>query len=83
MSGEPDNLVLVYLRRIDANIGQLIDDVQDPKRRVSSHEGQMTSVRADMTAMPMRVDQIEPRLDRIERQLEFGAAPTIRPGCAV
>jgi hypothetical protein len=29
MSEEPDNLVLVYLRRIDTKIDRLTDDVQD------------------------------------------------------
>jgi hypothetical protein len=29
MSGEPDNLVLVYLRRLDEKLDRRIGDVQD------------------------------------------------------
>ena len=48
MSQEPDNLVLVYLRRIDGKIDRLTDDVQALKHRVTSLEGQVASIRGDM-----------------------------------
>jgi hypothetical protein len=38
MSEEPDNLVLVYLRRIDDKIDRLTDDVQDLEQRMTSLE---------------------------------------------
>jgi uncharacterized protein YdcH (DUF465 family) len=82
MSGEPDNLILVYLRRIDAKVDRLIDDVQDLNHRITSLEGQaglqsaMGSIRTDMAAMSLRIDRIETRLDRIERRLDLVAVPT-------
>jgi hypothetical protein len=82
MSGEPDNLVLIYLRRLDEKLDRVIDDIQDLKHRITSLEGQvaglhsgMGSIRADMAAMPLRIDRIETRLDRIERRLDLVAAP--------
>jgi hypothetical protein len=63
MSGEPDNLVLVYLRRLDEKIDRLIGDVQDLKHRVALIDGQMASIRGDMAAMSLRTDRIERRLD--------------------
>jgi outer membrane murein-binding lipoprotein Lpp len=82
MSGEPDSLVLVYLRRIDGKIDRLIDDVQDLKHRVTSLEGQVAglrsetaSIRGDMAAMSLRIDRIETRLDRIERRLDLVPEP--------
>jgi hypothetical protein len=82
MSGEPDNLVLVYLRGIDAKIDRLIDDVQGLKHRVASFDGQAAapqsaigSIRGDMAAMSLRIGRIETRLDRIERRLDLVAAP--------
>jgi hypothetical protein len=71
MSGELDNLVLVYLRRIDGKIDRLSDDIQDLKHRVTSLEGQVASIRADMAAMSFRID----RIDRIERRLELVPTP--------
>jgi outer membrane murein-binding lipoprotein Lpp len=50
MSAEPDNLVLVYLRRIDGKIDRLTEDVQDLKHRVTSLESEVASFRADMAA---------------------------------
>jgi hypothetical protein len=39
MSGEPDHLVLVYLRRLEEKLDQLIGRIQDLKHRVTSLEG--------------------------------------------
>jgi hypothetical protein len=51
MSEEPDNLVLIYLRRIDGKIDRLTDDVQDLKHRVTLLEDQVAGARADLAAM--------------------------------
>jgi cell division septum initiation protein DivIVA len=47
MSEEPDNMVLVYLRRIDGKIDRLIEDVQDLKHRVTSLDGQVAGLRSE------------------------------------
>jgi hypothetical protein len=44
MSGEPDNLVLVYLRRLDEKVDHLLDDVQDLKHRVTSLEARVAAL---------------------------------------
>ncbi len=44
MSEAPDNLVLVYLPRIDGKIDRLTEDVQDLKNRVTSLEGQVAGL---------------------------------------
>jgi outer membrane murein-binding lipoprotein Lpp len=77
MSEEPDNLVLVYLRRIDGKVDRLIEDIQDVKHRVTSLEGQVASIRSDMAAMSMRIDRLETRFDRIERRLDIVPQPTV------
>ena len=53
MSEEPDNLVLVYLRRIDAKTDRLTEDVQDLKHRVTSLEGQVAGLRSDLVSAPI------------------------------
>ena len=61
---EPDNVVLIYLRRIDEKVDRVIDDV----RRVTNlEEGQ--------AGIQRRLDRVEARLDRIERRLDLVELP--------
>ena len=78
MADEPENLILVYLRRIDAKLDRVIDDVQDLKHRVTSLElstarlsSDIGGLRADYAGLQVRVDRIETRLERIERRLDL------------
>jgi len=65
---EPDNVVVVYLRRIDEKADRVIDDVRDIKFRVTNlDEGQ--------AGIQRRLDRVEVRLDRIERRLDLVDLP--------
>jgi predicted nucleic acid-binding Zn-ribbon protein len=64
MVEEPDNIVLVMLRRMDGKLDRIIEDVQNLKVR-------MTSVEEGLVGVNRRVDRIEERLDRIERRLDL------------
>jgi len=65
---EPDNVVPVYLRRIDEKVDRVIDDVRDIKFRVTNlEEGQ--------AGIQRRLDRVEARLDRIERRLDLVELP--------
>ena len=65
---EPDNMVLVYLRRIDEKVDRVIDDVRDIKFRVTNlEEGQ--------AGIQRQLDWVEARLDRIERRLDLVEPP--------
>ena len=63
MADEPDSLVLVYLRRIDAKVDRLIDDVNDLKAGVSSVEENLAGVHRHIDRLEVRVERIERRLD--------------------
>ena len=84
MSGEPDNIILVYLRRIDAKLDRLIDNVRDLKHRRSPRSrarlpGCARKRRASAAiwaAASLRIDRIETRLDRIERRLDLVPSTT-------
>lgn len=76
MSDEPENPVLVYLRRIDEKIDRLSDDIGDLRQRVTSLDEQAARIRGDMVAMSSRIDGIRQRLDRIERRFDLVASET-------
>ena len=62
MAEKPDNIILVMLRRIDARLERLVDDVQDLKIR-------MTHVVEGLAGVNRRLDRLEVRVDRIEKRL--------------
>ena len=70
MADGPENLVLVYLWRLDEKMDRVLGDIQDLKHRVTSLERQAADMRVDMIAMSTRMDRIEMRLDRMERRLD-------------
>jgi hypothetical protein len=65
---EPDNVVLVYLRRIDEKVDRVIDDVRDIKFRVTNFEEGQAGIQR-------RSDRVEAWLDRIERHLDLVELP--------
>jgi hypothetical protein len=73
MSSEPENLVLVFLRRIDAKGDDLRADMAEVKQRLTTLEIQvanLSSMESSHYAQVMqRLDRHEGRLDRIERRL--------------
>ncbi|MEM1103751.1 MAG: hypothetical protein AAGH48_06555 [Pseudomonadota bacterium] len=64
MADEPENVVLIMLRRMDEKLDRVLDDVQNLKVR-------MTAVEEGLVALNRRVDKVEMRLDRIERRLDL------------
>eukprot|EP01037_Dinobryon_pediforme_P020139 gene20139-20686_t len=63
---EPDNIILVYLRRISEQMEALREDVREIKTRLGILEQQGASLSS-------RIDRVEMRLDRIERRLDLQA----------
>ena len=68
MADEPDNLVLVMLRKMDAKLDRLSEDMRDVKVR-------MTHVEEGLAGVNRRLDRIEVRVDRIEARLELVDSP--------
>jgi archaellum component FlaC len=64
MANEPENVVLVLLRRIDERTERMADDLQDLKVRV-------TSVEEGLAGVNRRLDRLESRMERVERRLEL------------
>lgn len=72
MSDEPENIVLIYLRRLDAKTDRVLEELTDVKHRVTALElqiGQYAATEQSHYAASMsRFDRIETRLDRLERR---------------
>jgi len=64
---EPDNVALVYLRRIDEKVDRVIEDVRDIKFRVTNLEEGQAGI--------LRLDRVNARLDRIELRLDLVELP--------
>ena len=64
MAGEPDNVDLVLLRKIDERTERISDDLQDLKVR-------MTSVEEGLAGVNRRLDRLEGPVERIKRRLEL------------
>lgn len=71
MTDAPDNLILVYLRRLDEKSDRLADDMRDVKARLTSLESQVALLHGDFARQSERIDRLEIRLDRIERRLDI------------
>lgn len=78
MSDEPENLDLVYLRRLDGKMDAVQGDIREIKHRLATVELGLAGVRRDVAALAeadamiqVRFDRVNERLDRIERRLDI------------
>jgi hypothetical protein len=75
MSDQPESLTLIFLRRLDAKMDRVLDDMGDVRHRLTTLEiqvGQLASTEASHYAgLAQRIDRVEQRLDRIERRLDL------------
>ena len=72
MSDHPENLMLVYLRRIDERIEA---DLRDVKRRLTSDGEQAANIYQSYAGLQVRFDRMGNRIERIERRLDLQHAP--------
>lgn len=82
MSDEPENLVLVYLRRLDAKLDRVLSDIAELKLRQTQTTQAVVSLRRDqasdaetMAHVQAQVDQLRERLERVERRLDLVDEP--------
>jgi septation ring formation regulator EzrA len=64
MADEPDNLVLVYLRRFDEKLDAVRLDIREIKPRLVVIEQQYGSISS-------RLNRLEDRLERLERGFDL------------
>ncbi len=66
MADEPENVVLVLLRRIDQRTDRMASDLADLKLRVTAVEEGLAGVNRRLDRIEQRVERIEHRLDLVE-----------------
>ena len=66
MADEPDNHTLLLLRRMDAKLDRVLEDVHDLKVRMSSVEEGIAGIHRRLDRLDVRVDRIERRLDLVD-----------------
>ena len=78
MADEPENLVLVYLRRIDSKVDAIAVDVRELKERQSAVEYGLSGVRRDVAALSETdarlqagMDRLRDEVSRINRRLDL------------
>lgn len=76
MSDAPDNIFLVYLRRLDEKLDRVIQIQGDHGSRLTRLELGLAGVRRDQAQdaervahVEARIDQVFERLDRIDKRL--------------
>jgi hypothetical protein len=61
VSDAPDNLMLVYLRKMDEKLDRLTTSVTELARRVTSLETKVALLHGDFAGQSERIDRIELR----------------------
>jgi len=79
VSDQPENILLVFLRRLDAKMDGLAQDIADLKHRMTAVEIQLGSMasteQSHYASVALRLDRQDARLERIERRLDLTDAP--------
>jgi len=78
MNEDPENLTLVFLRRLDGKLDRLIEDMREVKLRLTTVEttlGNLAATEMSHYAITSgRTDRIDDRLDRMEKRLDLREA---------
>ena len=64
MADEPDNVV--FVRRIDAKLDRVSDEMRDLKVRATATEEAIAGVNCRLDRLETRIERIEKRLDLVE-----------------
>ena len=75
MADEPENLVLVYPRRFDQQLGEMRCDIRNLALRVGALAQRFSALEARFASLQEQMIGANQRLDRIERRLDLADAP--------
>jgi len=70
MSDEPENLVLVYLRRMDAKFDRVLNELADLRVRQTDIHRAVLATRRDQTSDAETTAHVQAQLDRVRDDVE-------------
>lgn len=75
MSDQPENLMLILLRRLDTSMDRLREDMADMRLRMTTMETQVGNFigteASHYASLATRLDKMDARIARIERRLDL------------
>lgn len=71
MTAETESLMLEILKRLQADMSELKQDMRDTKIRVGLVEGHVASLLVAQHHTNERLDRLSDRVERIERRLDL------------
>lgn len=78
MSNDPENLVLVYLRRLDQRMERIEETLTDMLSRMNDHGRSLVALHRDQVGdaettahLAARFDRLNERVNRIEKRLDL------------
>jgi predicted nuclease with TOPRIM domain len=77
MADEPDNLVLVMLRKLDAKFDRQGEEIRELKARMMAVEDMFAFLVTAVTRIQHSLERLEARVERIEKRLGLIDEPTI------
>ncbi|MQX34971.1 hypothetical protein [Roseospira navarrensis] len=75
MADDPENSVLVYLRRMDAKIDGVQETLKEHAFRLSRIEHSLNRIRQDMATDAEAGVLMQAQIDRIDRRLDLTDVP--------
>ena len=71
MTAETENILLEVLKRIQAEMADMRDDISELKTRATALDEHMGGLIIQVSGNNTRLDRIDERIKRIERRLEI------------
>ncbi len=82
MAEDPDNIVLVTLRRLDAKMGAMMAELHEVKERLATHETTKVMLRRGDVSLyeafarqQAAIDRLRDEMSRLERRLDLTDQP--------
>jgi hypothetical protein len=71
MADEPENMVVAWMRRLDAKFDRMTEEMREIKIRLTAAETAIVAVATSAAGLQRSMDRLNDRVERIERRLDL------------